>query len=72
MRIVITFILNITPGTYEVRISYVGYAPKTIQEVESCLQTSLMNWMLNISTDFTLPDIVVVDKNSMRQSLQHC
>ena len=27
------YILNITPGTYEVKVSYVGYAPKTIQEV---------------------------------------
>ncbi len=55
------FILNITPGTYEVRFSYVGYAPKTIQEVRVVAN---ITYELNVelSTDFTLPDIVVVDK----------
>ena len=55
------FILNITPGTYEVKISYVGYAPKTIQEVRVVAN---ITYELNIelSTDFTLPEIVVVDK----------
>ena len=55
------FILNITPGTYEVRVSYVGYAPKTIQEVRIVAN---ITYELNVelSTDFTLPDIVVVDK----------
>ncbi|MCW8803885.1 MAG: TonB-dependent receptor [Ignavibacteriaceae bacterium] len=55
------FILNITPGTYEVRISYVGYAPKTIQEVRVVAN---ITYELNVelSTDFTLPEIVVLDK----------
>jgi hypothetical protein len=29
------FILNITPGTYEVKVSYVGYAPRTYQEFQT-------------------------------------
>jgi outer membrane receptor protein involved in Fe transport len=55
------FILNITPGTYEVKISYVGYAPKTIQEVRIVAN---LTYELNVelTTDFTLPDIVVVEK----------
>jgi outer membrane receptor protein involved in Fe transport len=55
------FILNITPGTYEVRVSYVGYAPKTFQEVRIVAN---ITYELNVelSTDFTLPDIVVIDK----------
>jgi outer membrane receptor protein involved in Fe transport len=55
------FILNITPGTYEVRVSYVGYAPKTIQEVRIVAN---ITYELNVelTTDFALPDIVVVDK----------
>jgi outer membrane receptor protein involved in Fe transport len=55
------FILNITPGTYEVKVSYVGYAPKTIQEVRVVAN---ITYELNVelSTDFTLPEIVVVDK----------
>ena len=52
------FILNITPGTYNVKVSYVGYAAKTIQEVRVVAN---ITYELNIelSTDFTLPDIVV-------------
>jgi len=55
------FILNITPGTYNVKVSYVGYAPKTIQEVRIVAN---ITYELNIelSTDFTLPDIVVEGK----------
>lgn len=55
------FVLNITPGTYDVRVSYVGYAPKTIQEVRI---VAGITYELNIdlSTDFTLPEIVVEDK----------
>jgi len=55
------FILNITPGTYEVRVSYVGYAPKTYEDVRIVAN---ITYELNgeLSTDFTLPDIVVVDK----------
>ncbi|HEY6626803.1 MAG TPA: carboxypeptidase-like regulatory domain-containing protein, partial [Ignavibacteriaceae bacterium] len=55
------FILNITPGTYEVKISYVGYAPKTIQEVRVVANITY-ELDVELSTDFTLPDIVVVDK----------
>ncbi|HSD62981.1 MAG TPA: TonB-dependent receptor, partial [Ignavibacteriaceae bacterium] len=52
------FILNITPGTYQVKFSYVGYAPKTIQNVRV---VAGVTYELNIdlSTDFTLPEIVV-------------
>ncbi len=55
------FILNITPGTYEVKVSYVGYAPKTYEDVRIVAN---ITYELNgeLSTDFTLPDIVVVDK----------
>jgi hypothetical protein len=55
------FILNITPGTYEVKVSYVGYAPKTIQEVRLVAN---ITYELNVelSTNFTLPEIVVQDK----------
>ena len=55
------FILNITPGTYEVKVSYVGYAAKTIQDVRVVAN---ITYELNVelSTDFTLPDIVVEDK----------
>lgn len=55
------FILNITPGTYEVKVSYVGYAPKTIQEVRIVANITY-ELDVELSTDFTLPDIVVVDK----------
>ena len=52
------FILNITPGTYEVKFSYVGYAPKTIQNVRV---VPGVTYELNaqLSTDFSLPEIVV-------------
>jgi len=55
------FILNITPGTYNVKVSYVGYASKTIQEVRVVAN---ITYELNVelSTDFTLPDIVVEGK----------
>ena len=55
------FVLNITPGTYNVRVSYVGYAPKTIKEVRI---VAGITYELNVelSTDFTLPEIVVQDK----------
>jgi len=54
------FILNITPGTYNVKVSYVGYAPKTMQGVRIVAN---LTYELNIdlSTDFTLPEIVVED-----------
>ncbi len=55
------FILNITPGTYDVKVSYVGYAAKTVQDVRVVAN---ITYELNVdlSTDFTLPDIVVEDK----------
>lgn len=55
------FILNITPGTYTIRASYVGYAPKTIENVRV---VAGITYELNIdlSTDFTLEDIVVIDR----------
>lgn len=55
------FILNIPPGNYDVRFSYVGYAPKTIQNVRV---VGGVTYELNVelSTDFTLPEIVVQDK----------
>ena len=55
------FILNITPGTYEVKVSYVGYAPKTVQDVRVVAN---ITYELNVelSTDFTLDEVVVVDK----------
>jgi outer membrane receptor for ferrienterochelin and colicin len=54
------FILNITPATYNVKVSYVGYAPKTIQGVRIVAN---LTYELNVdlSTDFTLPEIVVED-----------
>lgn len=55
------YILNITPGTYDVKVSYVGYASKTVQEVRIVAN---ITYELNIelSTDFSLPEIVVEDK----------
>ena len=55
------FVLNITPGTYDIRVSYVGYAPKTLKDVRV---VAGITYELNIelSTDFTLPEIVVQDK----------
>jgi len=55
------FILNITPGTYAVKVSYVGYAPKTIENVRV---VAGITFELNIelSTDFTLDEVVVIDR----------
>lgn len=55
------FILNVTPGTYDVRVSYVGYAPKTIQNVRL---VAGITYELNVelSTDFSLPEITVKDQ----------
>ena len=51
------FILNITPGTYEVKVSYVGYAPKTYKDVRVVAN---ITYQLNaeLSTDFTLDEVV--------------
>ncbi|HRP92404.1 MAG: carboxypeptidase-like regulatory domain-containing protein [Ignavibacteriaceae bacterium] len=55
------FILNITPGTYELRATYVGYAPKTLENIRI---VAGITYDLNIemSTDFTLDEIVVIDR----------
>ena len=55
------FILNINPGTYSVKVSYVGYAPKTLENVRV---VSGITYELDIelSTDFTLDEIVVIDR----------
>ena len=55
------FILNINPGTYSVKVSYVGYAPKTLENVRV---VSGITYELNVelSTDFTLDEIVVIDR----------
>lgn len=55
------FILNVTPGTYEVKFSYVGYGQKTIQDVRVVAN---ITYELNVelSTDFTLPTIEVSSK----------
>ena len=60
------FILNIPPGSYEVRFSFVGYAPKTVQEVRI---VGGVTYELNVelSTDFTLPDIVVQDRKFVEE-----
>src|SRR5690606_10322142 len=55
------FILNILPGTYDVRVSYVGYATKTIQNVRIVAGITY-ELDVSLSTDFTLPEIVVEDK----------
>lgn len=55
------FILNITPGTYEIKASYVGFASRTIQEVRI---VAGITYELNITltTDFTVPEVIVEDK----------
>lgn len=55
------FILNLIPGSYTIKVSYVGYAPKTIENVRI---VAGITYELNVdlTTDFTLPDIVVVDR----------
>ena len=55
------FVLNLTPGTYDVKISYVGYANKTIKGVRI---VAGITYELNVqlTTDFTLPEVTVVSK----------
>lgn len=60
------FILNISPGTYSIRFSYVGYAPKTITEVRIVAGITF-ELNLELSTDFTLDEVVVVDKKMFEQ-----
>ena len=55
------FILNITPGTYEVLFSYVGYSSKTLTEVRV---VPGVTYELNVSltAGLNLDEIVVTDK----------
>ncbi len=55
------FILNISPGVYTIRASFVGYAPRTIENVRIVAN---LTYDLNIelTTDFTLDEIVVIDR----------
>lgn len=61
------FILNIPPGTYDVRFSFVGYASKTIQEVRMVAGVTY-DLDVELSTDFTLPDIVVQDRKLFEEN----
>lgn len=55
------FVLNIVPGTYDVRFSYVGYGPKTFKEVRI---VAGITYELNaeLSSDFQLEEIVITGK----------
>lgn len=55
------YVLNLTPGTYDVKVSYVGYANKTIKGVRI---VAGITYELNVqlTTDFTLPEVTVVSK----------
>jgi len=55
------FILNITPGTYTVKISFVGYSQKTVQEVRV---VAGITYELNetLTSGIDLDEIVVTDK----------
>lgn len=63
------FILNITPGTYELKVTYVGYAPKTLENIRV---VAGITYDLNIelTTDFTLDEIVVVDRKFLKKNQQ--
>jgi len=63
------FILNVTPGTYEVKFIYVGYAAKTFQDVRIVAN---ITFELNaeLSTDFTLETLWSSKKNSLRRKPQ--
>ncbi len=55
------FILNITPGTYNVKVSFVGYSSKTIQNIRVVTGiTYELN--TNLSSGIDLDEIVVTDK----------
>ncbi len=55
------YILNITPGTYDVKISYVGYSSKTIQGIRIVAGVTFeLNESLTSGID--LDEIVVTDK----------
>ncbi|MEJ2196053.1 MAG: carboxypeptidase-like regulatory domain-containing protein [Ignavibacteriaceae bacterium] len=55
------FILNVDPGMYSLKVSYVGYAAKTIEQVRI---VAGITYELNVtlSTNFSLPEVVVEDK----------
>lgn len=54
-------ILNVSPGTYEVRASYIGYANKTIKEVRVVAGVTY-DLNIQLTTDFTLPEVVVQER----------
>lgn len=55
------FVLGITPGTYDIKVSYIGYGPKTIKDVRI---VSGVTYELNVelSTDLTLPEVIVLER----------
>lgn len=55
------FILNIVPGTYDVRVSYVGYGAKVIKEVRVVAGITY-DLDVELGTDFQLDEIVVTGK----------
>jgi len=55
------FILNITPGTYSIKVTYVGYAPKTIENVRIVAGITF-DLNIELSTDFSLDEIIVIDR----------
>lgn len=55
------FILNITPGTYDVKISFVGYTSKIIQEVR-VIPGVTYELNATLSSGIAMEEIVVSDK----------
>lgn len=55
------FVLNITPGTYDVRVSYVGYAQRIFKDVRVVANITYQ-LDVELTTDFSLPEIVVQSK----------
>ena len=54
------YILNITPGTYDVKFSYVGYGSKTIQDVRVVAGITY-NLDLSLQPGIEIDEIVVTD-----------
>lgn len=62
-----SFIIKHIPvGTYTIKASYVGYAPKTIENVVIKAGDSLF-FEIKLETDFVLPEVVVVDEKIFEQ-----
>jgi outer membrane receptor protein involved in Fe transport len=55
------FVLNITPGTYDVQFTYLGFAKRIVKEVRV---VAGITYELNmeLSTDLTLPEVIVEGK----------